>query len=109
MASKKSKLRYGRMKRELKGHGAGRWGPTATGEFSTANPKGFIEQTIHAKKSIPGSAHYKPRSIRPKLGSKFSSSFPKNDVDWKIYTAKKIPGVLYTCFCFVFCVFLSRP
>jgi hypothetical protein len=83
------------MKRQLKGHGAGRWGPTATGEFSTANPKGFIEQTIHAKKSIPGSAHYNPRSVRPRLGSKFSSSFPKNDVDWKIYTAKKIPGIFF--------------
>jgi hypothetical protein len=88
---KATRLRTTAMKRPLKGHRGGRW-TKSVAEFSTARPKGFINQTIHDKKAIPGSSHYRPKDIRIQKGMKFSNSFPKNDVDWKVYAAKKIPG-----------------
>ena len=73
-------------------HRRGRWGASATGAFSTAKPKGFIDSAIHNRSAIPGSSKYRPKRVRVNQGRKFSTSFPKNDVDWAIYAARKKPG-----------------
>jgi hypothetical protein len=80
------------MRRPLQGHSKGRWGPAASGSFSTANPKGMIATAVHARAQVPGSGKYRPKRVRKKVGVKFSTSFPKNDVDWRIYHAKQTPG-----------------
>ncbi len=80
------------MRRPLLGHRKGRWGPAASGSFSTAHPKGMIDTAVHARSQVPGSGKYRPKQMRKKIGVRFSTAFPKTDVDWKIYHAKQTPG-----------------
>eukprot|EP00946_MAST-07B_sp_MAST-7B-sp1_P004559 g4559.t1 len=80
------------MRRPLLGHRKGRWGPAASGSFSTAYPKGMIDSAVHERSHVPSSHAYRPSKVRGKIGVKFSEAFPKNDVDWKVYHAKQTPG-----------------
>ena len=80
------------MARPLLGHTKGRWGPAASGSFSTAKPKGMIDHHVHLKNAVPGAARYRPKKVRKKVGVRFSTAYPKNDVEWKVYRAKQTPG-----------------